>query len=170
MANVVCPNCEEVNLDTRVSCSNCQVYLPVLAPEPEPEPEISDAMPTPICDRCQSPIPDAIDRCPYCPLQATLRFPWGDISITEGQQILVGRHVDSPVAGDLSNEDWNNISRRHARFTLTCSELQVQDLGSTNGTYLNGVAVPSQNPIAVASTDIVQLGNNPKLPIVIVMD
>ncbi len=49
-------------------------------------------------------------------------------------ETLVGRHPDSAIFfGDVT------VSRHHARFTVDESGLRVEDLGSTNGTYVNGV-------------------------------
>lgn len=46
---------------------------------------------------------------------------------------VVGRGADS----DIFLEDVT-VSRHHARFTVSDSGLRVEDLGSTNGTYVNG--------------------------------
>lgn len=58
------------------------------------------------------------------------------VPLTEGQSLIAGRDpsVEIPI-----ND--NNISRRHARFELTTGVVSVSDLGSTNGTRLNGVAL-----------------------------
>jgi len=48
----------------------------------------------------------------------------------------VGRGLD--VAFTLDDE---TMSRRHAAFEVEADRIRVQDLGSTNGTYVNGVQV-----------------------------
>jgi pSer/pThr/pTyr-binding forkhead associated (FHA) protein len=48
-------------------------------------------------------------------------------------ETVVGRGADS----DIFLEDIT-VSRHHARFTVDDSGLRVEDLGSTNGTYVNG--------------------------------
>lgn len=48
----------------------------------------------------------------------------------------VGRHPDS----DIFLDDIT-VSRHHCRFLLDGSELEVEDSGSTNGTYVNGERV-----------------------------
>lgn len=48
----------------------------------------------------------------------------------------VGRDAESDIfLGDVT------VSRRHARFTVDERGLRVEDLGSTNGTYVNGKRV-----------------------------
>ena len=48
--------------------------------------------------------------------------------------------------------DANGLSRQHARLVLTRGGVQVEDLGSTNGTFINGKRV--QRGIAVAGDEI----------------
>lgn len=42
--------------------------------------------------------------------------------------------------GDIRIED-NSVSRRHAKLTREGDELYIEDIGSTNGTYVNGAPV-----------------------------
>jgi FHA domain len=68
--------------------------------------------------------------------------------------------VDSIVAGrgadcDLTLAD-GYLSSRHARFAQHDGVLIVEDLGSTNGTYVNQELVKA--PVELAKGDIVQLG------------
>ncbi|MBE9506539.1 MAG: FHA domain-containing protein, partial [Chloroflexi bacterium] len=51
------------------------------------------------------------------------------------------------------------VSSHHARILLSGSNVQVLDLGSKNGTYVNGQRIPAQVPRTVKPGDVVQLGN-----------
>ena len=68
--------------------------------------------------------------------------------------------TDSTVIGrdeahaDLVLED-SNVSRRHAELTRTASGWHIADLGSTNGTRVNGMRVPEQD---LKSGDAVTMG------------
>jgi hypothetical protein len=70
----------------------------------------------------------------------------------EGELIL-GR--DQGTA-DLVIED-PGVSRRHARVFPENGALIVEDLGSSNGTYVNGARI--SGPVEVAAGDEVQLGD-----------
>ena len=68
-------------------------------------------------------------------------------------EILIGR---SGAQASLFAQD-TEISRNHARITVTAQgALVLEDLGSTNGTYLNGWRIPS--PQLLSSGDRVQTG------------
>src|SRR5215210_3592057 len=58
------------------------------------------------------------------------------VQVTGGRTFLVGRSV----ACDLPVQD-PTVSRRHAELEQTSAGVRVRDLGSTNGTYLDGVRV-----------------------------
>jgi hypothetical protein len=49
------------------------------------------------------------------------------------------------------------VSGRHARFSLIGDALMVEDLGSTNGTYLEGAVFVQ--PTRVEAGDLVQVGD-----------
>ena len=64
---------------------------------------------------------------------------------------------DMPEAGALGGDP--EISRKHARITTAPSgELLVEDLGSTNGTFVNGHKIEAPTPIR--SGDRVELGGS----------
>lgn len=72
------------------------------------------------------------------PSKLVLRFISGkyqgsEVPLWDTHEIVVGRASD--VAIVLVEE---MVSRRHARFVMTESDVSVEDLGSTNGTFVNG--------------------------------
>ena len=72
-----------------------------------------------------------------------------------GQPVLIGRADDSTL---VLTDDF--ASTRHARLSQRGSEWYVEDLGSTNGTYLDrakvttAVRVPKGTPIRIGKTAI----------------
>lgn len=51
------------------------------------------------------------------------------------------------------------VSRRHAKLSFTSEALQIEDLGSTNGTSVNGVALAAAQPVAIHAGGKVRLGD-----------
>ncbi len=66
--------------------------------------------------------------------------------------LTVGR-----AAGCEITLDDTFISQLHAKISMTESGVVVEDLGSTNGTYLNRKRVTA--PVVVAPGDVVQVGS-----------
>jgi FHA domain len=65
--------------------------------------------------------------------------------------VVIGRSVEC----DLSIAD-TYLSSRHARFAVDDGDLTVEDLGSTNGTYVNQTLIVGR--VHLEKGDIVQVG------------
>ncbi len=66
------------------------------------------------------------------------------IRLVEGQGLVLGRDPSAEIS--ISDD---SISRRHASFTVSAGVVTVTDLGSTNGTKLNGVTVDKKAVVSV---------------------
>ncbi len=66
--------------------------------------------------------------------------------------VIVGR---SPGADIVIGAGY--VSGRHARFSLMGQNLFIEDLGSTNGTSVNGQ--PIAEPTALKNNDVVNVGD-----------
>jgi predicted component of type VI protein secretion system len=68
-------------------------------------------------------------------------------------ELLIGRHAEGP--GRLADDQ--EISRSHARVAVEPGGFcAIEDLGSTNGTFLNGLRVSGPKTLAVGDT--IELG------------
>jgi DNA-binding winged helix-turn-helix (wHTH) protein len=65
---------------------------------------------------------------------------------------VIGRDADVDVRLDASN-----VSRRHARLTVTAEGVVLEDFGSKNGTFRSGTPVTS--PVALADGDVIGIGS-----------
>jgi pSer/pThr/pTyr-binding forkhead associated (FHA) protein len=61
------------------------------------------------------------------------KYQGGEFPITPDKQILVGRSSDLDM---VLVEDM--VSRKHARIAMQQDQIWIEDLGSTNGTFVNG--------------------------------
>ena len=68
--------------------------------------------------------------------------------------LLIGRLPDNHLALNHTS-----VSRRHARISLTHQGMMLQDMGSQNGTTINGVPVKSEMPIKPG--DVIRIGYVP---------
>jgi ABC-2 type transport system ATP-binding protein len=90
---------------------------------------------------------------PAPPVLVFVEGPRTGTEIPVTGQVVVGR--DEGVADIVLPSD-PEISRRHATFAPAGAGLTVQDLGSTNGTFVNGHRV--SGAVALRTGDRVQLG------------
>ncbi len=69
----------------------------------------------------------------------------------EGDQLTIGRDSSSGVA--INDAE---ISRKHARLTFQGGKYVIEDLGSTNGTFVNGQRLVSA--VVLKTGDVVSFG------------
>lgn len=74
------------------------------------------------------------------------------IFLAEGETVI-GRSESCEVILDVES-----VSRRHCSLLVIGSEVHLLDLGSTNGTWINGRRLPPQEPMAIEVGDRIELG------------
>ena len=74
------------------------------------------------------------------------------VNIAVNGPVIVGR---SPGSDIVIGAEY--VSSRHARFVLMGQNLFVEDLGSKNGTAVNGR--PVHDPVALRNKDLVTIGD-----------
>jgi predicted component of type VI protein secretion system len=75
----------------------------------------------------------------------------GAVFPLEGDQLMIGRDSTNGVA--INDAE---VSRRHARLTFQGGKYVVEDLGSTNGTFVNGQRL--SGPHVLKAGDVVAFG------------
>jgi len=68
------------------------------------------------------------------------------------QELTIGRSPDNSI---IIND--NTVSRRHATLIIAQNEFSIKDLGSANGTFVNGMRVAGVS--SLQSNDILKVGN-----------
>lgn len=88
-----------------------------------------------------------------------------DISIDpqNGQSVVIGRvDPESHTAPDVDLSDYGayerGISRNHARITRDDETIYLEDLGSSNGTFINGARLHRDHPRQLVEGDRVRFG------------
>lgn len=153
---IKCHVCQTANLDTSRFCDECGVRLAQPSPQGDYEPpqieqpasqpsNISSAGASPIVEPRATPIPDpSIDFSVKLP-HATLVIERGGTPGTEFQltndESTIGRwDADNGIFPDIDLDAYDDdakVSRRHARISRNNGSYFIEDLGSTNGTYVN---------------------------------
>ncbi len=87
---------------------------------------------------------------------------YGDRSPTTFHQVSMGRvmRIGRALENELVVSDLQ-VSRLHAEFTATPDgRFQIRDLGSHNGTYVNGQPIPKSGTVLLGPSDIVGVGHS----------
>ena len=81
--------------------------------------------------------------------------------IGEGFSIVVknGDVVGRQGAGAEFLKNFKTVSRRHARFSKEGGKWYVEDLNSTNGTYVNNKPIPPNQKVEIKDGDVISLSS-----------
>ena len=130
-----------------VAAVPAQPVMPAVAADPLPQ-----VQPT-------APPPEATRRSPPAPSGPTLTLAFMNgprrgetVPLVMAPDIVVGRAAACTLT--LAGDD--EVSGRHARFYIHSRRLLLEDLGSTNGTWLNGVRLVAPSPLSPG--DVMQCG------------
>jgi pSer/pThr/pTyr-binding forkhead associated (FHA) protein len=82
-----------------------------------------------------------------------LRFKNRVVNVTKTIYIGRGAHNDIVLDKDLL------VSRKHAVIEHKGESFTIQDLGSTNGTYVNGNPLKEKEVKVLGSGDLIKIGN-----------
>jgi pSer/pThr/pTyr-binding forkhead associated (FHA) protein len=95
----------------------------------------------------------------------TITFPSGQAYVMQGDEINVGRsdvaqnwHPELDVIPYGGGAPDLGVSRHQARLIRQNGGFAVVDVGSTNGTYVNGRAVPYNQPTPLHDGDTLSFG------------
>lgn len=76
------------------------------------------------------------------------------IPLTTGEKAVIGRSLEA----DLTFPDEPSLSRFHARIEHEGDHYTITDLGSVNGTQVNGKDIPQQQPAPLSHRDVIACG------------
>ncbi len=86
-----------------------------------------------------------------------VEWPWGEATID--RELIVGRDPEcSPLAVQLQQS--GNLSRCHARLWLAADGLWIEDLGSTNGVFVNGKPLTPHQLLLLTESGQVRLAKD----------
>jgi hypothetical protein len=83
---------------------------------------------------------------------ASPTFDGGDVFTLDSHPLTIGRAANN----DVSMPDDEYASGRHARFEPRRDGVWVEDIGSTNGTFVNGIRLTRERRLAPG--DVIRVG------------
>jgi pSer/pThr/pTyr-binding forkhead associated (FHA) protein len=157
---VICPSCGADNLPGTLFCVQCGTYLPSGGPlRTEPLPEHEDGQQA----HPRRDGEDGEETPRMLQINVVVLNTGREVSLSADREILVGRldaaHGIFPeldMTADSGLEQ--GVSRRHARIYTRDGVCFVEDLDSTNGTFLNGERITPYLPYAFHDGDVVTFG------------
>lgn len=159
---IVCPNCHHNEVEGAIFCSECGSLL-----------EGSPGLATLNIQRgASAQLQELSAQKPAhppagAPLEATVA-----ISVVDSGQIIpledrdsysLGRSAEGqPILPDIDLAPYhayeNGVSRLHASISFEETQILLTDLGSVNGTRVNGQKIPAHKPFPIHHGDIITLG------------
>ncbi len=159
-----CPSCRHEELIGALFCSECGTQLNYQSLSPpkttkypgELQPDSSPIDPESLRRRPSKPLPDTrvslkvLDSGAIIPFEGGLEFTLGRVS---GSQ---------PILPDIDLTPYqayeSGVSRLHATIKIEKMTIIIIDLGSANGTRVNGKKIPPHTPQPLENGDILTLG------------
>ena len=156
---IICSSCHHPEIPGALFCSECGAQLYVLEEAP--------AKTTASYGRRKSrPLPaDALHPPPHSLSTVSLRIVDGGIvlELSDGEEFTLGRvSGEQPIMPDIDLTPYRayeeGVSRLHATMKITPTGITITDLGSANGTRINGQRLSAHTPQSVEHGDLVNLG------------
>lgn len=146
-AGTVCPNCQTANVPDALFCESCgydfttgslpRPVAPASAPASAPAPPDANTAP-PLAEAWVAEV--WIDPDWYADQQSTDPLPSPGLPLVvplRHTSVLIGRASRSRgITPDIDLSTDTGVSRRHAQLTTDGTRWWVEDLGSSNGTYV----------------------------------
>jgi eukaryotic-like serine/threonine-protein kinase len=146
---VFCTNCGRANKPGARFCSACGTALAAVAstPAPQPAPSFQPVAPAP---------QPRSGRFFITTPRRMYEFPLTKLPCRVGRRDPSQNHYPEL---DLADDDRGHASRRHAVVERRGTQYVLTDVGSVNGTLLNGMKIPAHRPQTLQPGDHVRIGD-----------
>lgn len=160
---IICTVCNHKELIGALFCSECGAELPQMDVQPTPERlDVGEAS-TEIISMSTLVTTPKITSLPNTRVSLSVEGTDEIIPLREGTEFTLGRMSEhQPLMPDIDLTPFQaferGVSRLHATIKIDQAEIFLIDLGSANGTLLNGRKLPPQQPQPLADGDKISLG------------
>ena len=161
---LTCPNCHKKNILGTIFCSDCGVQLVYGDIETAGRdigttvtPNVQEFVDHPPITSKPPAIPDDYPIALY--IQETNEL----VPLIDREEITLGRAIEGqPIIPDLDLTPYNGyekgVSRLHASIKIDGNHVTITDLGSANGTRVNGIRLSPNQPQKIDHGDMITLG------------
>jgi len=176
----LCPQCGVAVIPGEAFCDNCGAPLlgaprpaaptpahggvPPQPVYPPPRPVTPAPPPQPVMPAPPPVAPAPPPRATLAPARLIVQPSGAVVALPATPQALVGRaDAVSNFFPDVDLTDYDGINlgvgRRHARLFVQAGQIMIEDLDSTNGTFLNAARLSPRQATPLKQGDEVRLGN-----------
>lgn len=154
---IICPNCKHEELDGAIFCSECGMELVKL------EGQKTQSISPDTDDLGTAPITGQVVEVGNVWVSLHLLDSGQILSVADRDEFTLGRVSENqPIMPDIDLTPYqafdHGVSRLHVVIRLINRKVSVMDLGSSNGTYLNGTRLIANTDSPLSHGDILSLG------------
>lgn len=157
---ITCPSCRHQEHEGEFFCSECGARIWGVGSEPPPTMKFDSGR----LRESSQPLIDPIAPTKLQPGQIVLTVPGAPKPVTlEGkQEYRLGRETTDQAPVDVNLNPYGarekGVSRVHASLRIDRQQVLLMDLGSSNGTQLNGTTLAPNEPARLENGDEIRLG------------
>lgn len=158
---ITCPSCYNQELEGALFCSACGTQLTYQSRSPTETVQYPETGP----EAGSSAETRAIGAAPITRARVKLKLVQSgqSISLESGADYTIGRISGTqPILPDIDLTPYRayeaGVSRLHATIRVSDEKVSLFDLGSANGTSINGIRIPPYEPRSLKNGDIIVFG------------
>ena len=159
---IICPNCQHNEVSGAIFCSECGAQL-ISADGLVTQNIKTDQIQPVVQQTAPYDVPAVTPTSPAAWISLHLLDSGQILPVTERSEFTIGRVSEGqPIMPDIDLTPYqayaNGVSRLHVVVRRDGQNIVLMDLGSANGTYLNGQRVPANVEQIVRHGDVLALG------------
>jgi hypothetical protein len=158
---IECPSCHNQELVGALFCSACGAQLTYQTKSPtETVQYVDEGLATAVS---LEPRPEQTAHVSTSRVHLKVVETGLIIPLEGGEEFTIGRISGTqPILPDIDLTPYRayegGVSRLHATIRITSDSVNLSDLGSANGTLINGKKIPAYEPHPLSNGDIITLG------------
>jgi len=159
---IICPNCQHEEYPGALFCSKCGAQL-VNAKPAGSTTAIYTSIPDAAFQMQPPPFPEPSGKDRGAQVALLVLDTEDVLYLHDSEEFSLGRATTGqPIVPDIDLTPFNayetGVSRLHASLNIKTRPVTIQDLGSVNGTRINGKKLSPHSKAALANGDIITLG------------